>query len=89
MGFDRPRGAPVPSKGSCASARSSASTPTCAPVQIFAALAGASTLRPEVIDGVDMMIVRELTGGLYFGRRERFFNEPGAGADGAPGQRAL
>ena len=58
------------------------------PVQIFAALAGASTLRPEVIDGVDMMIVRELTGGLYFGRRERFFNEPGAGADGAPGQRA-
>lgn len=58
------------------------------PVQIFSALAGASTLRPEVIDGVDMMIVRELTGGLYFGRRERFYNEEGAGTDGAPGQRA-
>ena len=58
------------------------------PVQIFSALAGASTLRPEVVDGVDMMIVRELTGGLYFGRRERFYDEPGAGADGKPGQRA-
>ena len=58
------------------------------PVQIFSALAGASTLRPKIVDGVDMMIVRELTGGLYFGRRERFYDEAGAGADGAPGQRA-
>lgn len=58
------------------------------PVQVFAPLAAASTLRPEVIDGVDMMIVRELTGGLYFGRRERFYDEEGAGAGGAPGQRA-
>ena len=58
------------------------------PVQIFASLADASTLRPEVIDGVDMMIVRELTGGLYFGKRERFYDEPGAGTAGAPGQRA-
>ena len=58
------------------------------PVQIFSALAGASTLKPEVIDGVDMMIVRELTGGLYFGKRERFYDEEGAGADGKPGQRA-
>lgn len=58
------------------------------PVQIFAALADASTLRPEVIYGVDMMIVRELTGGLYFGKRERFYDEPGAGTAGAPGQRA-
>ena len=58
------------------------------PVQIFSALAHASTLRPEVIDGVDLMIVRELTGGLYFGKRERFYDEPGAGADGKPGQRA-
>ena len=58
------------------------------PVQIFAALSDASTLRPEVIDGVDMMIVRELTGGLYFGKRERFYEEPGAGMAGVPGQRA-
>lgn len=58
------------------------------PVRIFAALAGASTLRPEVIEGVDLMIVRELTGGLYFGRRERFHDEEGCGAGGTRGQRA-
>lgn len=58
------------------------------PVQIFDALASASTLKPEVIEGVDICIVRELTGGLYFGKRERFYNEAGAGTNGAAGQRA-
>lgn len=58
------------------------------PVQIFDALSDASTLKLEVIKGVDLMIVRELTGGLYFGKRERFYDEPGAGVNGAPGQRA-
>ncbi len=58
------------------------------PVQIFPALAGASTLKPEVIEGVDLVIVRELTGGLYFGKRERFYDEEGAGANGGKGQRA-
>jgi 3-isopropylmalate dehydrogenase len=37
------------------------------PVKIIPALIGASTLRPEVIEGVDLMVVRELTGGVYFG----------------------
>ena len=58
------------------------------PVRIFNALAGASTLKSEVIDGVDLMIVRELTGGLYFGKRERFYDEEGAGTGGSSGQRA-
>ena len=58
------------------------------PVKIYDALAGASTLRPEVIRGVDMMLVRELTGGIYFGRRERFYDEEGAGENGGRGQRA-
>ncbi len=58
------------------------------PVQIFNSLADASTLKPEIVDGVDMMLVRELTGGLYFGKRERFYDEEGAGAQGANGQRA-
>jgi 3-isopropylmalate dehydrogenase len=34
-------------------------------------MADASPLRPEVIAGTDMMVVRELTGGIYFGRKSR------------------
>jgi 3-isopropylmalate dehydrogenase len=37
------------------------------PVKIIPALAGASTLKPEVIEGVDLLVVRELIGGVYFG----------------------
>lgn len=37
------------------------------PAMIYKDLIGASTLKPEVIDGVDLLVVRELTGGLYFG----------------------
>ena len=59
------------------------------PVKIYDALAGASTLRPEAIKGVDMVLVRELTGGIYFGKHERFYDEDGAGANGAAGQRAV
>jgi 3-isopropylmalate dehydrogenase len=41
------------------------------PVQVHAALADASTLKPEVVRGVDLVFVRELTGGIYFGAKER------------------
>jgi 3-isopropylmalate dehydrogenase len=37
------------------------------PALVFEPLIGASTLKPEVIRGLDLMIVRELTGGVYFG----------------------
>jgi 3-isopropylmalate dehydrogenase len=37
------------------------------PAVCFGPLAQASTLKPEVISGLDIMIVRELTGGVYFG----------------------
>ncbi len=38
------------------------------PAILYPQLAGASTLRPEVVSGLDIMIVRELTGGIYFGQ---------------------
>ena len=38
------------------------------PALCFAPLAGASTLKAEVVRGLDIMIVRELTGGVYFGQ---------------------
>ena len=37
------------------------------PATVFPALSSASTLRPEVVDGIDLLVVRELTGGIYFG----------------------
>lgn len=37
------------------------------PAMLYAQLSGASTLKPEVVAGLDIMIVRELTGGIYFG----------------------
>lgn len=41
------------------------------PVKPLAALAEASPLRPERLLGVDMIVVRELTGGIYFGEKVR------------------
>ena len=38
------------------------------PAILYAQLADASTLKPEVVSGLDIMIVRELTGGIYFGQ---------------------
>jgi 3-isopropylmalate dehydrogenase len=38
------------------------------PVSVHPALAGASPLRPELVVGVDLVVVRELTGGIYFGQ---------------------
>ncbi len=38
------------------------------PALVFDALVDSSTLKPEVVQGLDIMIVRELTGGVYFGQ---------------------
>jgi 3-isopropylmalate dehydrogenase len=38
------------------------------PALLYPQLADASTLRPEVVAGLDILIVRELTGGIYFGQ---------------------
>jgi 3-isopropylmalate dehydrogenase len=38
------------------------------PVKLFSALAAASTLKREVVEGTDLLVVRELTGGIYFGQ---------------------
>ena len=38
------------------------------PALLYSELAGASTLKPEVVSGLDLMIIRELTGDIYFGQ---------------------
>jgi 3-isopropylmalate dehydrogenase len=47
------------------------------PVVAEPSLIDASPLRPELVRGVDLMIVRELTGGLYFGERKEAHDGPG------------
>ena len=47
-------------------------------------LAAASSLRPEVVADLDIMILRELTGGIYFGQ-PRGIRQVAAGAQGDPG----
>ena len=37
------------------------------PVKVYEELVEASTLKPEVVSGVDLLVMRELTGGIYFG----------------------
>lgn len=51
------------------------------PAVVFDCLKDASTLKPEVLEGTDLIVVRELTGGIYFGEKFR--------RDGANGQEAV
>ena len=41
------------------------------PVKVYPALINSSPLKPEYLQGVDMLVLRELTGGLYFGKPKR------------------
>ncbi len=47
------------------------------PVYVYPMLENATTLKPEVIRGVDLLIIRELTGGLYFGRPQKRWTSAG------------
>jgi len=48
------------------------------PAVFFAALEDSSPLRPEIVRGTDIMIVRELLGGAYFGQPRSIEGEPGS-----------
>lgn len=47
------------------------------PAKLYPMLADASTLKREVIEGIDLLVVRELTGGIYFGKPKGIEKIPG------------
>jgi len=47
------------------------------PAKLYPMLAEASTLKREVIEGIDLLVVRELTGGIYFGKPKGIEKIPG------------
>jgi len=47
------------------------------PAAVFPALVDASSLRREVVEGIDLLVVRELTGGIYFGEPRGIATENG------------
>jgi 3-isopropylmalate dehydrogenase len=47
------------------------------PAKCYSILADASTLKREIVDGVDILVIRELTGGIYFGQPRGITKEAG------------
>ena len=41
------------------------------PVKLFPQLISATPIKPEIVKGTDFIVIRELTGGLYFGKPKR------------------
>jgi 3-isopropylmalate dehydrogenase len=52
------------------------------PANVFPELAGASSLKPELVTGLDILIVRELTGDIYFGEPRGISTLPGGEREG-------
>lgn len=81
-------GAPRPEQGLLAIRKGLGLYLNLRPVRMYDALRDASPLKPELLEGVDLLIVRELTGGLYFGKHEREWGVEGAGVGGTRGEHA-
>jgi 3-isopropylmalate dehydrogenase len=66
--WDDPRAKVRPEQGLLGIRRALGLFANLRPVRVHPALAAASPLKPERLEGVDILFVRELTGGLYFGK---------------------
>ena len=69
--YDDPRAAVRPEQGLLALRKALGVFANLRPVKLYKQLLQASTIKPEVIEDVDLLVVRELTGGIYFGERGR------------------
>lgn len=57
------------------------------PVIVFEPLLDSSTIKKEVLQGADLIVIRELTGGVYFGKPRGIEKRTGEGANEREGQR--
>ena len=69
--YDDPRAPVRPEQGLLALRKGLGVFANLRPVKLYRQLLHASTIKAEVIEGVDLLVVRELTGGIYFGERGR------------------
>ncbi|MEE8392242.1 MAG: 3-isopropylmalate dehydrogenase [Anaerolineae bacterium] len=69
--YDDPRAPVRPEQGLLALRKGLGVFANLRPVKLYKQLLHASTIKPEVIEDVDLLVVRELTGGIYFGKRAR------------------
>ena len=84
-----PVGSPKPEQGLLGLRKAMGAFANLRPVRTFDALASASTLKFEVVQGIDLIIVRELIGGIYFGKRAIERDVEGAGIGGGRGSYAF
>ena len=74
--WDDPRAAVRPEQGLLGLRKALKVYANLRPVKVYPELVGASPLRPDLLEGVDFIVVRELTGGLYFGKPKRQWEAP-------------
>lgn len=74
--WDDPRAAVRPEQGLLRLRKGLGLYANLRPVKLYDCLVDSSTLKPEVVRGVDLIVVRELTGGLYFGQPSKRFDGP-------------
>jgi 3-isopropylmalate dehydrogenase len=75
--WDNPRASVRPEQGLLGLRKGLGLYANLRPVKPYPALLHASPLRPENLKGVDILVVRELTGGLYFGKPQGRFEQDG------------
>lgn len=69
--YDDPRAPVRPEQGLLGLRKAMGVFANLRPVKLYKQLLHASTIKPQVIEDIDLVVVRELTGGIYFGERGR------------------